>query len=344
MLTDTQIQDLTDSVKKDILSSNIQGLAGDTGLSRQDLDSFLTKLTNRGTPVRDLLKRKKGNGLAHSFNLRQTLDSDNDPLDLLYAENSIPTVGTPAYTQVSVPYVRLGKTSVISNFAIAAGRSYADLEAEAVEVATRSVIQAEEWMIINGNNTIANSNGLYPFEGLASFTATNVISLAGALTSTDPLDHAIQMIRANGGGTGRMAVVCSFGIQRKINQLQQSSGDLRVIFDDPAKTVFGLHTPMYQSPVGEIPIIGDYFINPQGKNPYPYNSAGNSSSTSGNTSSTIYIVDLDQLAMVDLMGLAQVDLAMITDEKRVMVNEYTVFEVVAEPWIAAITGVTEPTY
>ncbi|HVA99445.1 MAG TPA: DUF5309 family protein [Bacteroidia bacterium] len=342
-MNDNNINSTLDEIKKDITSANTQGVAGNTGLSRQDLSSSLVKLTNRGTPLRDKLKRKQGNGLAHSWNLRSALGlGANNPKDMFYAEDTLPSVSTATYSQKSANYKLIGDTVIVSSFAIAAGRSYIDLLAESTESAMRTVIQSEEWAIFNGDSTVTNDNGVSSFDGLSKQISTNVVSLSGALTGTDPLDEAIELIRIQGGGMGNLAIYCSFGIQRKINQLQQASGDFRYFVQakDLGNTVWGANVSMYQSTVGAIPLVGDFFVNPA--TPYPYSNAG-SSAAAGASSSNIYILDLDYLAMVDLKPMGLEDLAKISDNERKMVNEYTVLEVTAEPWMAAITGVTEPT-
>jgi len=89
---------------------NVSGYAGPIPtslLARQDLQSEIVKLTNRQTPLRDIIKREKGEGRAHLWNVRTALGglpANNNPLELFYADGGLPTQSDPIY----VPIVRQG--------------------------------------------------------------------------------------------------------------------------------------------------------------------------------------------------------------------------------------------
>jgi hypothetical protein len=69
-------------------------------LSRQDLESEIVKLTNRNTPLRDMVKRTRGEGRAHLWNQRVALGhlpNNNSPLEIFYKDGALPTQSDPQY-------------------------------------------------------------------------------------------------------------------------------------------------------------------------------------------------------------------------------------------------------
>jgi hypothetical protein len=85
-------------------------------LARQDLESAIVKLTYRETPLRDVLKRTKGDGRAHLWNVRKKLGTGAKELTtgVFYADGDLPTASDPAYEQKTAAYKYLGITANIT--------------------------------------------------------------------------------------------------------------------------------------------------------------------------------------------------------------------------------------
>lgn len=314
-------------------------------LARQDLESAIVVLSDRGTPFRDRVSRMKGEGLAHLWNQRTRLDTIADgPLglvNLFYADGNLPNATDPAYVQKTAAYKYLGTTAVISGPMIASGRSYIDIEAEVAEAALRRIIQAEEWAIFNADSSVNTLS----FDGFVVQLTTNVVNnAAAALTATGvtipQFDKVIKLIRLQ-GGQKLDGIYCSFGIQAVVNQIVSPAARYYVSMDKENLVMAGDHVVSYQSPLGPIPVIGDFFCNPA--LPYPINYAGSSGAT-GNLVSNIYFLRHDEQGcqMVDLVPIGRTELAKIADTVRFYINEYTVLAVKAEPWNGILSNVSDP--
>ena len=316
---------------------DVASYIGTTGvgspLVRQDLEAAVIKLTDRMTPLRDIVKRTQGQGRAHAWNQRTSLGVISNPLTAgFYADGNLPTQSDPLYVQKTAAYRYIGQMATITGPAIASARSYIDLEAEVAESTLRGVIQAEEWSLFKGSSSV---NSL-AFDGLDPQIVTNVVNKAGtAITDLSDMDLVIKKIRNQGGRPTH--IFCSFGMQSIINRILFS--DIRVIANQGTTVTAGVHAINYQSPAGVLPIVGDFFINPT--TPYPYNTSS-SSSNDGAPTSNIYILDVPELEVVELQGVGRTELAKIADTVRFMVNEYLVFAVKAETWQGVVQNVSDP--
>ena len=315
-------------------------------LARQDLESAIVVLSDRQTPFRDRVSRMKGEGLAHLWNQRTRLDNASDGpsglVQLFYADGNLPASTDPNYVQKTAAYVYLGTTAVITGPMIASGRSYIDIEAEVAEAALRRIVQAEEWADFNGDATVNTLS----FNGLAVSIVTNVTSNAGAALSatgvTIPVfDKIIKLIRLQ-GGSKIDGIYCSFGVQTVINQIIAPAARYLVQLDSREVNVTaGANVVSYQTALGPIPVVGDFFCNPA--LPYPINQAGSSGAT-GNLVSSAYFLRHDEqgVQMVDLVPLGRTELAKIADTVRFYLNEYLVLALKAEPWMGQVTNISDP--
>lgn len=316
-------------------------------LARQDLESAIVVLSDRMTPFRDRVSRIKGEGLAHLWNQRTSLGATSDGpmalVNLFYADGNLPAETDPNYVQKTAAYVYLGTTAVITGPMIASGRSYIDIEAEIAEAALRRIIQAEEWADFHGNSSV---NSL-TYNGFDQQITTNSLSNSGAqLTASGVVipsfDKIIKYIRLQGGNKVD-GIYLSFGLQTQVNAIVSPQARY-FINADSVKWAAGDHVVSYMSPVGPIPVIGDFFCNPA--LPYPYNqtSGGGSSGTYGSGLSTVYFLRHDEqgVQMVDLVPLGRTELAKIADTVRFYLNEYLVLALKAEPWVGMLTNVADP--
>lgn len=103
---------------------NVSGFAGpipSSLLARQDLEAEIVKLTNRNTPLRDIMPRIRGEGRAHLWNQRirlGMLPTNNSPLEIFYLDGATPTQSDPVYVQKTAAYAYLGVTGVITGPAL----------------------------------------------------------------------------------------------------------------------------------------------------------------------------------------------------------------------------------
>ncbi len=315
-------------------------------LARQDLESTIVVLSDRLTPFRDRVSRIKGEGLAHLWNQRTRLDAVADGpsglVSLFYADGNLPNSTDPTYVQKTAAYKFLGTTAVITGPMIASGRSYIDIEAEIAEASLRRIIQAEEWADFKSDSSV-NTLG---YDGFDVQIVTNVVdNAAAALSATGVtlpvVDKVIKLIRLQGGNKID-GIYCSFGMQAVINQVIAPAARYYINQDGAGNMVnAGNHIVSYASPIGPVPVIGDFFCNPA--LPYPINAAGSSGAT-GNLVSNIYLLRHDDqgVQMADLVPLGRTELAKIADTIRFYINEYTVLALKAEPWTGVIKNVSDP--
>lgn len=328
------------------VNTSFAGPVPNSLLARQDLESVIVVLSDRGTPFRDKVSRIKGEGLAHLWNQRTRLDTvaqgPSGLVSLFYADGNLPTDQDPTYVQKTAAYKYLGTTAIITGPMIVSGRSYIDIEAEIAEAALRRIIQAEEWAIFNGDSSVNTLS----FDGFSVQITTNVVNnLAAALTASGvtipSFDKVIKLIRIQ-GGTKLDAIFCSFGIQVVVNQIIGTQARYFIQNDSNADSLkAGAHVVSYQSPIGPVPVIGDFFVN--AALPYPIDAAGSSGAT-GNLVSNVYFLRYDEQGcqMVDLVPIGRTELAKIADTVRFYLNEYTVLAVKGEPWVGALTNVSDP--
>lgn len=312
----------------------------------QDLESVIVVLSDRGTPFRDKVSRIKGEGLAHLWNQRTRLDTvaqgPSGLVNLFYADGNLPDDQDPTYVQKTAAYKYLGTTAIITGPMIASGRSYIDIEAEIAEAALRRIIQAEEWAIFNGDSSVNTLS----FDGFSTQIVSNVVNnLAAALTATGvtipSFDKVIKLIRIQ-GGSKLDGIYCSFGIQTVVNQIIGTQARYFIQSDVKNDNLMaGAHVVSYMSPIGPVPVVGDFFVNTA--LPYPINAAGSSGAT-GNLVSNIYFLRYDEQGcqMVDLVPIGRTELAKIADTVRFYLNEYTVLALKAEPWVGALINVSDP--
>jgi hypothetical protein len=263
-------------------------------------------------------------------------------VNLFYADGNLPNATDPAYVQKTAAYKYLGTTAVITGPMIASGRSYIDIEAEMAEAALRRIIQAEEWadfLADSSVNTLA-------YDGMSVQITTNVVNnAAAALTASGvtipALDKVIKLIRLQGGNK-LDGIYCSFGMQAVINTIISAAARYFINVDSRENLLTaGDHVVSYQSPIGPVPVIGDFFCNPA--LPYPNNAAGSSGAT-GNLVSNIYLLRHDEqgIQAVDLVPIGRTELAKMADTVRFYINEYTVLALKAEPWVGMLSNVSDP--
>lgn len=278
-------------------------------LVRENLDDFINRLTMKETPIRDRLPRKKGSGLAASWNVLTAIGVGNSA----FAEGATPTEDNTTYVRRSAVYKELGKKKSISDRMLAAGASFTDIESELTDVAMREVIQDEETLIVTGDSTSAPLQ----FDGLAStttqFAIPTIDDAANALGfRTSLLNQAVGQIQTN-YGVRPTAIYVSYLMKKAINE--SLSGDVRVNLNSGNEVATGVEIGFFQSAVGKLPIIASYAV--------PV-------ITGANVKSDIYVVTEkaqggDVVYMEDLYGMGKSMLDRTGAAIKFMVTECTVF-------------------
>jgi hypothetical protein len=292
-------------------------------LTRENLDGFINRLTNKETPVRDRLMRKKGSGLAASWNVLTAIGTGNSP----FAEGGTPTEDNATYARRSAVYKELGKTKSITDKMLAAGASFTDQEAEQTEVAMREVIQDEEQLIITGDSGASPNQ----FDGLDTWLTTNRTNDNNNALGfrTDLIDAEIANLVST-YGVKPTALYCSYGMKRAINQ--NLAGDVRVNLNQGNEVASGVDVNFYQSMVGKLPIIPTFAI------------ADDTATYPGNTVSDLYVVTETVngqavLYMEDLYVLGKTYLGRTGAAIQFMVTEATVLVNRAEEYSSIVQNV-----
>lgn len=282
-------------------------------LVRENLDEFINRLTMKETPIRDRLPRKKGNGLAASWNVLTGIGVGTSA----FAEGATPTEDNTTYARRSAVYAELGKKKSISDRMIAAGANFTDIESELTEVAMREVIQDEEALIVTGDSTV---NALQ-FDGLGTTKAGFVISATDDAANaagfrTNLLNTAVAQIQTT-YGVRPTAILVSYLMKKAINE--SLAGDVRVNLDATNTVGTGVDVGFFQSAVGKLPIIASYAVPTVTTGSGPYVTKGD-----------IYVVcekaqGGDVLYMEDLYGMSKTMLDRTGAAVKFMVTEATVF-------------------
>jgi Phage capsid family len=278
-------------------------------LIRENLDEFINRLTMKETPIRDRLPRKKGSGLAASWNVLSAMGVGNSA----FAEGATPTEDNTTYVRRSAVYKELGKKKSISDRMLAAGASFTDIESELTEVAMREVIQDEETLIVTGDAT----GSPLQFDGLQyQITGGSVIDDASNVAGfrTILLNKAVAQIQTN-YGVRPTAIYVSYLMKRAINE--SLTGDVRVNLDATNTVGTGVDVGFFQSAVGKLPILASYAV--------PTSTSGSPAVTVGD----IYVVTEkaqggDVLYMEDLYGMGKGMLDRTGAAIKFMVTECTV--------------------
>lgn len=290
---------------------------------RENLDGFVHKLAFKETAIRDRLPRKKGNGLAASWNVLTSIGVGNTP----FAEGGTPVEDATGYVRRSAVYKEFGKVKSVTDKMLAGGASFLEQESAEMEAALRSVIQSEEQFIITGDEAVS----ALQFDGLRKQITTNVVDdNANALGfRPDLLNQGIEKLMTIYGARPT-AIYTGYGAQRAIDN--SLSGDVRVNLNAGNEVSTGLRVKNFASMAGDLPFINTFAI------------SGDAVTFPGKTVEDIYIVaesvqGQNAIYMEDLYGLGKSDLARTGAAIKFMVTECTVLVNRAEEFQIKIENV-----
>src|SRR5436853_427821 len=94
----SRLEKALERFEKDV-NTSFAGPIPNSLLARQDLESVIVVLSDRGTPFRDRVSRIKGEGLAHLWNQRTRLDTvaqgPSGLVKLFYSDGALPDQQDP---------------------------------------------------------------------------------------------------------------------------------------------------------------------------------------------------------------------------------------------------------
>lgn len=313
--------------------------SSERALLRQDLESVITKVDMKGTPLRKRWPRGRANGLTHEYTQRTSLGS---PSTSFYADGQLPNDGTTRYLRKGKQIKCIGESGRVTGLMIAAGRSFADQLALEQQARMVSVLQAEEAALLAGDSTkptvVTNSDGsqtvhYLEFDGLDRIIRQEggIVFDAGAFPggsklSLPMLNAIIQAIYdANGEPT---AIVVGSREKRFFNELLASfiryNGDGVV----HVERQLGASVMFYDSDFGSLPIIPTRYITPDG-------SQETSMYVLCEKTAGENIIEVPELQSIGSQPLAKID-----DSERFMINEYETLICRAPQWNAVAHSLT----
>lgn len=308
-------------------------------LLRQDLESLITKVDMKGTPLRKRWPRVPANGLTHEYTQRTSLGS---PSSSFYADGALPSDGTTRYLRKGKQIKCIGESGRVTGLMIAAGRSFADQLALEQQARMTSVLQAEEDALHFGDSTVPyaidNGDGTQTIQYLEFDGIERIIRQEGGIvvdagTFADGAKLSIPLINsvlqaqydANGEPT---AIEVGSREKRFFNELLQSfvrhNGDGVV----HVERQLGVSVMYYDSDFGSLPIIPSRYIRPD---------------ESAETKMFVYCEKTaaeNIIEVAELQSIGSQPLAKIDDSERFMVNEYQTLICRAPQWNALVEGLT----
>ena len=310
----------------------------ETALLRQSLESVITKVDMKGTPLRKRWTRKPANGLTHEYTQRTSLGS---PASAFYADGRLPADGTTRYIRKGKQIKCIGETGRVTGLMIAGGRNFADQLALEQNARMQSVLQAEEAALMFGDSTRAynvdNGDGTFTPQYLEFDGIDRIIRQEGGIVvdaATQPggpkislptINTVLQAIYdANGEPT---AIVVGSREKRFFNELLESrmrySGDGVVHVERQV----GQSVMYLDSDFGSLPIIPTRYINPVAGATKGYVLCEKTESED--------IIEVAELQTIGSQPLAKID-----DSERFMINEYEALICRAPQWNAVVDGFT----
>lgn len=307
----------------------------ETALHRQDLESLITKVDMKGTPLRKRWPRDEANGLTHEYTQRVSLGS---PPSSFYADGALPPDGTTRYVRKGKQIKCIGEVGKVTGLQIAGGRSFADQLALEQQARTTSVLQAEEAALHFGDATkpynVDNGDGTYTvqyleFDGMERIIRQEGGIVVDASTFADGPKLSIPLLNtvlqaqydANGEPT---AIEVGSREKRFFNELLQSfvrhNGDGVV----HVERQLGVSVMYYDSDFGSLPIIPSRYIKPD---------------VSNETKMFVYCERTPAENIIEIATLQELGwqpLAKIDDSERGMVNEYETLICRAPQWNALV--------
>jgi Family of unknown function (DUF5309) len=307
-------------------------------LLRQSLESIITKVDMKGTPLRKRWNRIRANGLTHEYTQRTSLGS---PTSSFYPDGQLPPDGTTRYVRKGKQIKCIGESGRVTGLMIAAGRSFADQLAIEQQARMVSVLQQEETALLFGDTTqptaVINPDGTQTIQYLQFDGVNRIITNEGGIIQDAsafsggqkvslPLVNTV--IQAVYDALGEPTVIVAGSREKRFfNELLQSF--VRVGGDQVVhvERQIGVSVMYYDSDFGSLPIIPTRYIQPSG----------------GLTQMFIMCERTDAEQIIEVAVLQEIGsqpLAKIDDSERFMITEYQTLVCRAPQWQAVINNLS----
>lgn len=305
----------------------------ETALHRQSLESIITKVDMKGTPLRKRWPRREANGLTHEYTQRTSLGTP--ATGSFYADGALPKDGNTKYVRKGKQMKALGESGRVTGLQIAGGKNFADQLALEQQARMTSVLQSEEAALKYGDATkpyeVDNGDGTFSVQYLEFDGMSRIIRNEGGIVINAPsfadgpkisiplINTALQSVfDANGEVT---AIEVGSREKRFFNELLQAfvrhNGDGVV----HVERQLGASVMYYDSDFGSIPIIVTRYIKPVGVN------ADTSAFFYCEKTAAEEIINVAELQPIGWQPLAKID-----DSERFFVNEYEALICRAPQW------------
>lgn len=317
-----------------------------TGLElvRQDLEAQLKLAANLDTPLRNRLKRIRGNGKAHAYyklisnpgaNQTNAKFLGTDPTAGFFPKGGLPNSVDPQYQYVSRPYANLGDTVTVPWQDVAQDESFIDIMSQQRRVKMLNVGLMEEWAIINGDSS--SSSGLI-FDGLLTqiqndgFNILDVSGGGGSALKYSLIQQQIFAIKKAGGRT--RALVMSYQTYQILTQLLGTLYAIRQMANGNGDGVYsgGFQPDSWNFGNGKVDLIADQYMVPDAVTGYEnIIFLDDMSLDQANNGNAIQMVDVDPIHYQELMA--------IQTANRGIVYETTMLQVGITQYQGLIKGI-----
>jgi len=216
---------------------------------RENLEAVAKSLIPTDTPLRNLIPRVKGAGVAAAWKQKITLGggwgtSYDQPgggasaNQVFFGETGAPEEVTTAYANKSASYKLLGQMRSVTAFAASAGATYMEQIAEEKTNGLMNLMLHEENAILNGSATATakpwgDGTNAFGFDGLGSLITTGngtpsaqIQTTVGALTLAH-INQQLTRIWVQGGR--EMFMVVNQQEALSLRKLAETSATIRVI-------------------------------------------------------------------------------------------------------------------
>lgn len=258
-----------------LLEKTVSTTSSSSFAQREHLDTQLADITNRRTPLQDILSVKPANGLTHEWDMITALGS-NDTATL--------ECGTPPDNELTIvrysAQIKTFATKVkVCDRAQWGASDYFDIMNTHLEGGMRRIVQDVEKKLFYGNSgtNAAEFDGIYTLVD-AYAPAGNMIDASHATISQAMLDNAIKAVVDAGG----MPTHIFMGAKQLLDFAALWSS--KVTINDPGAGIsVGYNIANYMSFAGPLKIVLDPFITGTNSPNAPY--------------SDVFVLSLDEMAL-----------------------------------------------
>lgn len=236
---------------------------------RENLEAPAALLIPTETPVRNMLPRVPGSGVATAWKQLTSLGGGwgnaydqpggGSAIRMFYPETGAPVEHTSVYANKTAPYKLLGTLGSVTGFAQASGANYQDQMATERQNQLTNLFLNEELALIYGSSTATaapwgDGTTALGFDGLMTLTATangtptaQVQTSVGALTVAH-IDAQLTRIWQQGGKG--LYIIMNAQETASLTYLLQATGSIqRLQIADASNATLGFHVAKYIHPI-----------------------------------------------------------------------------------------------